>query len=168
MKLQLIAAYFMLYTISSFASQHVPRTQGLGTSGAQFLTEMLRLENLAHKKEVEKNKNYPKLSQKELDEWVKTTNLEIKENLARIAQEEKQNPITPPMKYSMHTPKHKKTIETNSEKNNNSPKTSQSEVDEWLKTKTIEIEKKQAKSTRTKRLECQQHGRIYPHSKKHK
>jgi hypothetical protein len=130
MKLQFIAACFMLYTISSFASQNITKIQGLGTSGAQTLTEILRLESLAHKKEVEKNKNYPKLSQEELDEWVRTTNLEIKENLARIAQEEKQNPIIPPMKYSTYTTKHKKTIENNSKKNNNSPKTSQSEVNE--------------------------------------
>jgi hypothetical protein len=115
MKIKLIATYLMIYHISSFASQHrpsiqtfeqlppamamwswednflhekieiIPRTQGLGTSGAQTLTEMLRLEKLAHKKEVEKNKNYPKLSQKELNEWIKAKELEIKENQAKAA-----------------------------------------------------------------------------------
>lgn len=78
MKLQLIAMYFMTYTISFFASQYIPRTQG-----TQTLTEMLQLENLADKAEVEKNKSYLKLSQKELNEWIKAKELEIKENQAK-------------------------------------------------------------------------------------
>jgi len=84
MKLQLIAACFMLHTISSFASQNIP-TQGLPTCGAQTLTEIFYLHDLNLKRENKKNKNYPQLSREELNEWIKTKELEIEENKIKAA-----------------------------------------------------------------------------------